>query len=222
MQPDTEHTKSVHSDSSRRTQFITPMVPMTPMTTLASLTPTRSATPCSDPSCACQECQSSVDVDRRAPSSEWQVSIYGELDMAHYRPISLPSRAVNSTASSISLYGFSSPDGKPIFSEAHHLLLSESQATSPAHPFYPLMAPTPLSITTPAYETPSASQNTIFRSSLLTLGTIFVLLLYLVTPVVTTLQPFFPSMWSRVLMSLELLALAEWLVVRVLLKTTKR
>lgn len=174
MQPDTEQTKSVHSDSGRGPQFISPLTPI------------------------------------------------NELDMAHYKSITLPARATNSSASSISLDGLSSPYGGLQSNTPHHLPPAESDVTSSDHPFYPLLVPTPLNITMPAHETPPTNRNTIFTSSLLTLGTTFVLLLYLITPAVITLLPVFPTMWSRLLMSLELLALAQWLVVRILLKTTKR
>ena len=174
MQPDTEHTKSVHSDSGCGSQCMSPLTPI------------------------------------------------NELDMAHYKSITLPSRAANSNASNISLYGLSSQYGGSQSNTPHHLLPAESDVTASDHPFYPLLAPTPLNITMPAHETPSTNRNTIFTSSLLTLGTTFVLLLYLITPAVTTLLSVFPTMWSRLLMSLELLTLAQWLVVRILLKTTKR
>ena len=174
MQPDTEHTKSVHSDSGCGSQCMSPLTPI------------------------------------------------NELDMVHYKSITLPSRATNSSASSISLYGLSSPYGGSLSNTPHHLLPIGSDVTSSDYPFYPLLVPTPLNITMPAHEASPTNRNTIFTSGLLTLGTTFVLLLYLITPTVTTLLPVFPTMWSRLLMSLELFALAQWLVVRILLKTTKR
>lgn len=153
------------------------------------------------------------------------------LNMAPYKPFSLPSRRVTDMTpclaqGSLSLYTFSSLDVASSLVKAHHLLpagasirpaeQSSAGALSPEQAFYPLLVPAlPTEVAQPAH----AGVLTLLP---LLLGTAFVLLLYLVTPVVVTLLPFLPTFWSRLLMSLELLILVEWLICRVLYKTTKR
>src|SRR5579875_1534319 len=153
------------------------------------------------------------------------------LNMAAYKPFSLPSRRVTDMTprlaqGSLSLYTFSSLDVASSLVKPHHLLPdgasirpAEQPSAGPLSPeqaFYPLLVPAlPTDVAQPA----RAGVLTVLP---LLLGTAFVLLLYLVTPVVVTLLPFLPTFWSRLLMSLELLILVEWLICRVLYKTTKR
>jgi len=153
------------------------------------------------------------------------------LNMAAYKPFSLPSRRVTDMTprlaqGSLSLYAFSSLDVASSLVNPHHLLPdgasirpAEQPAAGqllPGQAFYPLLVP---ALPTEVAQSAHAGVLTLLP---LLLGTAFVLLLYLVTPVAVSLLPFLPTFWSRLLISLELLILVEWLICRVLYKTTKR
>jgi hypothetical protein len=103
-----------------------------------------------------------------------------------------------------------------VAAEAHHLFPPRLQ---------PLIAPTPILQASSMFQEQRPARSKLrlpLYLPLILLGAAAVLFLYLCVPAFTTLFPFFSTPWGGIVMALELLGLAELLVCRILVKTTKR
>ncbi len=115
---------------------------------------------------------------------------------------------------------------KPLIAIAPQLITLPSNSASQLHmgtAFNASMqAQGMLTIARPASQQSKPRSISIVELITFALCAVIVTALYLVIPLITTLIPIFSVHWSRIVMAVEILAIGEFLIYRILVKTTRR